>query len=565
MSAPVMNPANQEKIGVHPKIPLLRVNRHPGNNIWNCARQRQAFRYLTWHRLALAQTFRNSLLLHLLVFCTYSAIGQASLKAIDLPYGPFTVGFKHYLSRDSTRTYERIYDWNNQRIPRPIPISIWYPSHESIKDRSPLTVLNYMEILKEEEEWENLPNTQILHWFYYSNTPENQAHLREDSKAHTALKPASGKFPTLIYAPSYQASSIENFALCEYLASYGYVVISSPSRGGDNRFLEGGSEKDMDAQARDIEFLVPEAAAMPYADPDRMATVGFSFGGLSQILAQIRNQRIRAIVSLDGSVKYQYETLKKSPYFQTKKVDVPFIHMAQKDIPDRVLREDQLDPSLNHRFEFFDSLQYSKAYNLKFHSLTHPYFSTLGVLFQARDRRQDKSDLEIMTAYRWVCLYALKFLDAVLKKDPNAATFLEKTPEENGVDHGLISMQTREPQPKALSFQDFNELAAKQDYEGLMALYESMQAREPSLQLPEGNLNNLGLQLITKRETARYGIQVLLLAVELYPESSNLYDSLGESYLHLGDRSKAIESFEKSLKLNAQNQHARDRLRQLRE
>jgi hypothetical protein len=42
-----------------------------------------------------------------------------------------------------------------------------------------MTVLAYMKILKQEEEWEYLPDEQILNWFYYPNTRENRKHLTE--------------------------------------------------------------------------------------------------------------------------------------------------------------------------------------------------------------------------------------------------------------------------------------------------------------------------------------------------------------------------------------------------
>lgn len=318
-----------------------------------------------------------SLLLLSIIIGAAPAVGQTSLREINLENGPQTVGFIHYLTADSTRPYQRVFDWNNTSIPRPIPVSVWYPAKEKPVHGRAMTVLEYMRILKEEEEWEYLPDDQILNWFNYANTAANQAHLQERTTAFYEVEPRNGKFPVIIYAPSYQASSVENFALCEYLAGQGYIVIASPSRGTDNRFLEGGTVKDVETQARDIEFLIQEASRLPTADVDRMATMGFSFGGLSNVLSQMRNRNIKAMVSLDGSIKYQYGTLKKSPFFDIERVDVPFIHFAQKDIPERVLKEDQIDPSLNHQIEFYDSLVYSKAYRLKFHQLTHSYLVRL--------------------------------------------------------------------------------------------------------------------------------------------------------------------------------------------
>jgi len=96
-----------------------------------------------------------------------------------------------------------------------------------------------------------LPDEFLLDWFpYLWNTPENKAHLVEKTTAFSNSTFLDGKFPVIVYAPSYQASSIENFVLFKYLASHGFVVISSPSRGTDTRWLEGGTTKDMDTIKR---------------------------------------------------------------------------------------------------------------------------------------------------------------------------------------------------------------------------------------------------------------------------------------------------------------------------
>jgi len=494
---------------------------------------------------------------------TFSS-AQVSVKQLELINGGYNVGFIHYTSFDSSRTYNRIYDWTNESIPRPIPVSIWFPSDENISDNEPLDVLDYMNILKEEEEWEHLPDEQILNWFYYPNTQVNQDHLQEQTTAYLNIKFANGKFPIVVYAPSYQASSIENFALCEYLASYGYVVISSPSRGTENRYFEGGTGKDMETQARDIEFLLKAIRQYPYADQNKIAAMGFSFGGLSNVLAQMRNENIRALVSLDGSIKYQYETLKKSPFHNIKKVNVPFIHFSQKEIPHEVLIEDKIDSALNTEFEFYDNLKYSEAYHLQFHNLTHSYFSTLGVLFQSRDKRQDKSDAEIMESYRWMSVYTLNFLNTYLKNDSKGLEFLRKDTNENTNKTQLISKTTKLATNEKFSFMDFNDLASKLNYKNMENLYDSLLNAYPELELPEGSLNNLGLQLVFNPQKSDLGIRVFLLATKLYPESANLWDSLAEGYLYIGEKKKAIQSFEKSLQLNSQNQNATNRLKELR-
>ena len=73
----------------------------------------------------------------------------------------------------------------------------------------------------------------------------------------------------------------------------------------------------------------------------------------------------------------------------------------------------------------------------------------------------------------------------------------------------------------------------------------------------------MAFKLVFNPKTSDQGIKVFLLGTKLYPNSANLYDSLAEGYLFMGNDKKAIESFERSLELNPQNQNAINRLEQL--
>jgi cytochrome c-type biogenesis protein CcmH/NrfG len=54
------------------------------------------------------------------------------------------------------------------------------------------------------------------------------------------------------------------------------------------------------------------------------------------------------------------------------------------------------------------------------------------------------------------------------------------------------------------------------------------------------------------------------LNVEAYPQSGNVYDSLGEAYMVNGEKELAIENYEKSLKLDPDNANAVEMLNKLR-
>ena len=492
--------------------------------------------------------------------------GQTSLKEIGLEAGKYKVGFKHYTINDSTRTYRIHNEFNNQLMARPIPISIWYPA--TIADSKPeqLTVLNYLEVLKEEEEWKNLPNYFLLDWFpYLWNTPENKAHLSEKVNAFSNPTFSDGNFPVVVYAPSYQASSIENFALFEYLASNGFVVISSPSRGTETRWLEGATTKDMETQSRDIEFLLKEINSYKNIDSDKVALMGFSFGGLSNAITVMKNKHISAVVSLDGADRYNYPVLEKSPYFDLDKFAIPYIHFAQKEIPKEVLTTDKIPEELNYNFKLYDSLKYSNIYRYRFHDLTHSYFSSFGVLFADRDKRQDKSDEKIMASYNLLCQHTLQFLNAILKNNEKAIDFIENKPVANGFSDSLISKESKKAIEKDFTYRDFNDLAFKQDYQDLIPLYTKTISDYPNLELQEGILNMLGLRLSFNPKKKEQGYNVILLALHIYPKSANLYDSLAEAYFYNKDYQKAILNYKKSLELNPKNQNAIDRLKQLKE
>jgi hypothetical protein len=56
---------------------------------------------------------------------------------------------------------------------------------------------------------------------------------------------------------------------------------------------------------------------------------------------------------------------------------------------------------------------------------------------------------------------------------------------------------------------------------------------------------------------------LLKLNVQMYPESFNVYDSLGEAYMKAGQKGLAIENYKKSLEKNPKNTNAKDMLKKL--
>ncbi len=78
----------------------------------------------------------------------------------------------------------------------------------------------------------------------------------------------------------------------------------------------------------------------------------------------------------------------------------------------------------------------------------------------------------------------------------------------------------------------------------------------------ENQLNSLGYQLLQLGKT-KDAIVILQLNAEVYPNSANVYDSLGEAYMIDGNKELAANNYNKSLELNPKNDNARKMLENL--
>lgn len=78
----------------------------------------------------------------------------------------------------------------------------------------------------------------------------------------------------------------------------------------------------------------------------------------------------------------------------------------------------------------------------------------------------------------------------------------------------------------------------------------------------ENRLNTLGYSLLQEKKIAE-AIAILKVNAELYPQSANVYDSLGEAYMTNGNKELAIVNYKKSLELDPKNNNAITMLKKL--
>jgi CubicO group peptidase (beta-lactamase class C family) len=97
---------------------------------------------------------------------------------------------------------------------------------------------------------------------------------------------------------------------------------------------------------------------------------------------------------------------------------------------------------------------------------------------------------------------------------------------------------------------------------GVDAAIQQFDAPLKSGDIPESAINSLGYRLLRQKRSAD-AIRILQLNVDLHPQSANAADSLAEAYMDSGDKTLAIQFYEKSLALDPKNSNAASQLKRL--
>ncbi|MBN2091723.1 tetratricopeptide repeat protein [candidate division KSB1 bacterium] len=100
--------------------------------------------------------------------------------------------------------------------------------------------------------------------------------------------------------------------------------------------------------------------------------------------------------------------------------------------------------------------------------------------------------------------------------------------------------------------------------EGIASLprLRKLQEEGSDLYFDETSINAIGYFLMSSGKIAE-AVEIFRFNVELFPESANVYDSLGEAYMKSGDKKNAIKNYQKSLELNPNNDNAKKMIEEI--
>jgi tetratricopeptide (TPR) repeat protein len=312
-----------------------------------------------------------------------------------------------------------------------------------------------------------------------------------------------------------------------------------------------------------MEFLIGYARSIPGADMSHLAVMGFSWGGIANVLVASRNPSVRAVVSLDGSIAYFYHKLFTGmPFADARHYATPSLFLRQR--PQIVRLAAGLGPDTV--FDFFKELRYADAYSVTLATLGHQNFGEWYNRLRQTGFDSFFTDPKVQsTGYERIAAYSRHFLDAYLKNSAEGKAYLAQSAEEAGYASSDVLIERKIGLQPVASLPAFaSELAAhNQRPADAPALLAKVRTSDSEYALDEGEINTWGYRLLAAKQFAD-AIGAFRLNVALYPKSSNGYDSLGEAYMKNGDRALAIENYQRSLQLDSTNNNAVEMLKKLR-
>jgi dienelactone hydrolase len=478
--------------------------------------------------------------------------------------GPDAVGLKVVEQYDFSRGYRSLTDelgkpYQDQRA-RPLQTLIWYPAEKS--SGKPMTVGDYGDLLATETSFGKPHLSPDWQQWLESMKPT----LKDPMWAVRDAPPLAGRFPVVIYAPSLSSMSWENADLCEYLASHGYVVLASPDMGAASREMTV-DVAGINAQAQDISFLIAYAQTLPDTEMSEIAVAGFSWGGISNLFAAARDNRIDALVALDGSMRYYPGLVTAAGDVHPEQMTIPMLFFTQgatslEKLARQTPSKDREGPNVLNEWTHGDLITVDDM------ALVHVEHSSM---YQRNEdiwkgypssHKGDYSRADGIVGYAWVTRYTLEFLDAYLKHDARAMAFLKQTPAEDGVPPHMMTVDFRAGKGIPATLDAFRAELGRQGFDHAPAIYAAMVKDQPDFKLDEATMNLWACDLMSQNHLPE-ATELFKLNVQMYPDSWNAYDSLGEAYMNAGQKQLAIDNYKKSLELNPANDNAKEKLKVL--
>ena len=451
----------------------------------------------------------------------------------ELKAGKYAVGFRSTYQLDVARSYDADYPGAGSapvKKPRPLFVGIWYPT--TARHDVAMVYRDYFRAVSVDSPVPEFSQrlrkfTRDMACLYMVGKDYDKLNDEERAAWDGTLAtpvfatlnatPTAGKFPVVIYHPGLGGTFDDNAVAYEYLASHGYVVLSSAYQSADSSSLN--IDGDLATSLDDLQFLLRYAATLPFADVSKVAAMGHSYGAQAALAWRARpNSAVDAVVFLDSTV--EYHPLDDAPAFKAA-----LERNRNSTVPVAMFADARRQP----HFDVFDPyLKFAARYETLVDGMAHNDFVSQGAV--------GKSDA-IRRNYEAICGVIVTFLDAYLKGDAQARASLQ-----NPGERGLLQLRYKAPNPVPPSSAQVARMYASEGPADLQALASLLKTADPDLLTDAADL-------LFEAGRKREGLGLLTWGVPILPKSALLRAALGEALATMGDKAGARAAFEQALEL----------------
>lgn len=393
----------------------------------------------------------------------------------SLERGAYAVGFHQRYLWDYARTYsfQAVHGdaAQGRQHPRPLLVDIWYPAAMSGDERR-MTFGDYLAPVASGSDADATLvgfSTALIQFttetvasylfgkrFSRLNAQELVAYQAINGLPCQAVRDAVAvidQFPLLLYHQGIDGTIEDNFVLCEYLASHGYVVVNSTYQPANGESF--AIDLDLQRSSKDLACLINFMAGQPNVDSTRIGMIGHSYGAETAFaFCAENNSAMRAFVSLDSTLEYPpvagsaYERDWVAPLQQQilqrkHNLSLPILVVARHSERggDPICNDD--DEAVTPTFAFCDKLIHADRHYLSFANIGHNDLISQGVI--ACEQGLPTPDRALVRAtYEFICQVTLDFCNEFVKGSPDDAPLAERISRHTGSPPGF-GYEHREP------------------------------------------------------------------------------------------------------------------------
>lgn len=248
----------------------------------------------------------------LLIQCDLKA--QPSRFWGQLAPGSYKIGYQDSILLNADHKYE-LKDYSG---PKPYFVNMWFPMEEEsgsqIRYEDYLKIDSIPEIQDLIDSVHNVQKKAFIHWVTYDlDLWESSAFnaekrelvseiLNEKLEVSKTHQFPDKQFPTIIYHHGNGGISFENSVLFEYLASQGYVIISSDYHWPGLRNRTYIQKSDLSLE--DVDFITNFSKTLPFTNHENLTYIGHSWGGgIALRLNQKSNPHFKYYIIFDSTIE----------------------------------------------------------------------------------------------------------------------------------------------------------------------------------------------------------------------------------------------------------------------